>query len=199
MFVHVVTPRCDRLREFSMVFLVRHCCGDLSEQVCCCLCSMVIHFCFSLGATQVHLIQQGGSVLPDRLFAEFSTEVPNVPSFQPAGRRPHTRSRTVVIFGGRTRHSNVGTFFQNVRSTSSPANGDRASLVRMETVPRSCVLWFRTSTGWSSYPHLWARFWQSQSFGSYRHVHLRVSRYRIVGVTQPRESKHSMQESSSHS
>ena len=57
---HVTAPRGDWLRRiFIFVLLLGHLCGgDSSEWVCSDLSSMVINFCFSLGATHIYFIQQ---------------------------------------------------------------------------------------------------------------------------------------------
>ena len=83
---HVVTPRGDRLRRFLFFVLcvVRHF-GGASALV-----SMVIHFCFSLGATQTYILfqQRVGS---SRLMA-FRRNFLIGPTlfFHPSWCRPHT-------------------------------------------------------------------------------------------------------------
>ena len=63
--VHVVPPRCDRWKGFVsfILSLIRHCChGDPSKQVCFCLNSFMINFCFSSSATQNEGIESSRSM-----------------------------------------------------------------------------------------------------------------------------------------
>ena len=123
----------------------------------------MINFCFSLSATPIYLIHERRLYPPDRsLFAEFIHIGHHSPTILMSSTYTHKNSCDVRWT---QRHSKIGTYpqmcFRNYFSNLLSKKQSCPRVAVLVSFKRNngfydCVQIFRSSTGWKSYPYVWA-------------------------------------------